>query len=95
VKGIYISLALGFVSIPWGMVICLIPTKPFEFLFKFIWLVRGEEALPVIRPDQESLDGTISMVYRIVIIMYAWCPFHCTFLLLIISCTDRQLGSCL
>jgi len=58
-----ISLALGFVSIPWGVIIRLLPTKPFESLFKFIRLVRKEEeVLPVVKPDREGWGGAITMV---------------------------------
>ena len=54
-----ISLALGFVSIPWGAIIRLLPTKPFESLFKLIRLVREEEVLPLHNPNQEGWGGPI------------------------------------
>ena len=57
-----ISLALGFVSIPWGVVIRLLPNKPFEEFFKFIRLMSEPEVLPVARPDREGWGGAISMV---------------------------------
>ncbi|KAF9524821.1 Ca-transporting ATPase [Crepidotus variabilis] len=57
-----ISLALGFVSIPWGVAIRLMPNKPFETLFKAVRLVREEEVLPTIKPDREGWGGAISMV---------------------------------
>ena len=58
-----ISLALGFVSIPWGAVIRLMPTKPFEKLFKFVRLVEEpKEVLPTARVDQEGWSGAINMV---------------------------------
>jgi Ca2+-transporting ATPase len=58
-----ISLALGFVSIPWSLIIRLLSTKPFESLFKAFRLVCEEEVLPVVKPDREGLDGAISMVW--------------------------------
>jgi Ca2+-transporting ATPase len=57
-----ISLALGFVSIPWGAVVRLLPTKPFEKLFKFIRLVGEPEVLPTVKPDREGWGGAINMV---------------------------------
>lgn len=58
-----ISLALGFVSIPWGAAIRLMPTKPFERLFKFVRLVEEpKEVLPTARVDQEGWSGAINMV---------------------------------
>ncbi len=57
-----ISLALGFVSIPWGAIIRLLPNKPFEIFFKSIRLMREPEVLPVVRPEREGWGGAISMV---------------------------------
>ncbi|KAH9481469.1 Calcium-transporting ATPase 2 [Psilocybe cubensis] len=57
-----ISLALGFVSIPWGAVIRCMPTKPFESFFKFIRLVGKPEVLPTVKPDTDGWSGAINLV---------------------------------
>jgi Ca2+-transporting ATPase len=57
-----ISLAIGFVSIPWGAIIRRLPTKPFESLFKFIRLVREEDLLPLVKPDREGWGDAIDLV---------------------------------
>ena len=57
-----ISLALGVVSIPWGVVIRLMPTKPFEKFFKLVRLIREPEVLPVVKPDAEGWSGAINLV---------------------------------
>lgn len=58
-----ISLALGFVSIPWGVIIRLLPTGIFETLFKAIRLVREpSDILPMIKPEREGWRDAITMV---------------------------------
>lgn len=58
-----ISLALGFVSIPWGICVRLLPNEPFERLFRVLGLFgREEEVLPSTRPDKETWNGAISLV---------------------------------
>ena len=66
-------LALGFFSIPWGAIIRLLPTKPFESLFKAIRLVRKEEILPVVKPDREGWGGAGSRQSQY-ILQYPWSP---------------------
>lgn len=46
-----ISLALGFVSLPLGVIIRLIPSEPCERLFKKIKLLPELEVLPTKRKD--------------------------------------------
>ena len=57
-----ISLAVGFVSIPWGAVIRCMPNGPFENFFKFIRLMGEPEVLPTLSPDKEGWGGAISAV---------------------------------
>lgn len=57
-----ISLALGVVSIPWGAIIRLMPTWPFEKFFKFIRLMKTPEVLPIVKPDAEGWSGAINLV---------------------------------
>lgn len=58
-----ISLALGVVSIPWGVCVRLMPNEPFEKLFRALGLFgREDEVLPTIRPDKETWNGAISLV---------------------------------
>jgi len=57
-----ISLALGFVSIPWGAIIRLLPNGIFESLFKAIRLIRETEVLPTVQPEREGWRGAITMV---------------------------------
>jgi len=57
-----ISLAVGFVSIPWGAVIRCMPNGPFETLFKFMRLMGKPEVLPTLSPDKEGWGGAISAV---------------------------------
>jgi len=57
-----ISLALGVVAIPWGVIIRLLPNGPFEAFFKFIRLMGKPEILPTTKPDKEGWSGAISMV---------------------------------
>ncbi|TFY55009.1 hypothetical protein EVG20_g9475 [Dentipellis fragilis] len=46
-----ISLALGFVSIPLGALIRVIPNAPCERFFKFVHLIPEPVILPTVRPD--------------------------------------------
>lgn len=48
-----ISIALGFVSIPLGALIRLIPNGPLERLFIKVRLLPNPEVLPTSRPDSE------------------------------------------
>ncbi|KAF8954025.1 hypothetical protein BDZ97DRAFT_1766909, partial [Flammula alnicola] len=58
-----ISLALGFVSIPMGVVTRLLPNAPFEKFFKFTRIMsEPKEILPTAKPDQEGWSGAINMV---------------------------------
>ena len=57
-----ISIALGFVSIPWGSIIRLLPTKPFEWLFKAMRLIHEEALLPFVAPGREGLGGVLSNI---------------------------------
>lgn len=56
------SLALGFVPIPWGAVIRLLPDKPFEAFFTLIHLVADPDVLPIVRPEHEPWEGAASIV---------------------------------
>lgn len=58
-----ISLALGFVSIPLGVLVRLMPNEPFEKFFGALGLFgRGDEVLPSTRPDKETWGAAISLV---------------------------------
>ncbi|KAF5392317.1 hypothetical protein D9757_001407 [Collybiopsis confluens] len=57
-----ISLALGFVSIPLGALIRLLPNEPFEKLFNRLGLFGKAEILPTSSIDQEGWSGAISFV---------------------------------
>lgn len=57
-----ISLALGFVSIPWGVIIRCMPNGPFETFFKFTKLLGKPEILPTVSPEKEGWGGAISVV---------------------------------
>lgn len=59
-----ISLALGFVSFPLGVLVRFLPNEPFEKLFRALGLFGKEETeiLPSIRPDKETWDGAITLV---------------------------------
>ncbi|KAF9448305.1 calcium-transporting ATPase [Macrolepiota fuliginosa MF-IS2] len=58
-----ISLALGFVSIPWGVFVRLLPSAPFEKAFRVLgFFGREEEELPTSRPDKETWTGAINLV---------------------------------
>lgn len=56
-----ISIALGFVSIPLGALIRLIPNGPVERLFMKVRLLPNPEVLPTSRPDHEW-NNAIEMV---------------------------------
>ena len=49
-----ISLALGFVPLPLGALIRLIPNEPCERAFKKLQLLPTPELLPTTRPDAQS-----------------------------------------
>ena len=49
-----ISMAVGFVSNPWGAVIRCLPNALFETFFKFIRLMGKPEFLPTISPDRKG-----------------------------------------
>jgi Ca2+-transporting ATPase len=57
-----ISLALGVVSIPLGVVVRCLPSKPFEKFFKFTRLMSTPEELPTVKPDLEGWGGAINVV---------------------------------
>lgn len=59
-----ISLALGVVSIPWGVVIRLMPVRFFEKFFKAIRLMSEPEVLPTIQPnvDKDGWPGAINLI---------------------------------
>lgn len=58
-----ISLALGFVSIPWGAVIRCMPNGPFYKLFNALGLFgKSEAVLPTDSPSREGWGGAIAIV---------------------------------
>ncbi len=57
-----ISLALGVVSIPLGVAVRLMPTKPFERVFKKLGLLGRSEVLPTKNSDTEGRTGAITVV---------------------------------
>jgi len=57
-----ISLALGVVSIPLGALIRLMPSEPFEKLFKRLGFLGRETILPSVRPEAESWSGASAFV---------------------------------
>ncbi|KAE9401479.1 calcium-translocating P-type ATPase [Gymnopus androsaceus JB14] len=58
-----ISLALGFVSIPLGAVVRLLPNEPFEKLFQKLGLFgKPEPVLPTAAVDQEGWHSAITLV---------------------------------
>jgi Ca2+-transporting ATPase len=58
-----VSLALGFVSIPLGIIVRLLPSEPFEKFFRALGLFgREDEVLPSTRPDKETWSGAITLV---------------------------------
>jgi hypothetical protein len=58
-----ISLALGVVPIPLGMIIRIVPNKPFERGFKRVGLLGSDSVLPTTRPTTQAL-GSRSTVTR-------------------------------
>jgi Ca2+-transporting ATPase len=50
-----ISLALGFVSIPLGALIRLLPSDPFERLFKKLGLLGRPDVLPTTSPNPDTV----------------------------------------
>jgi Ca2+-transporting ATPase len=57
-----ISLAVGFVSIPWGAIIRCMPNGPFETFFKFTRIMGKHEVLPTVSSDEGGWGGAISAV---------------------------------
>ncbi|KAF6754524.1 calcium-transporting ATPase [Ephemerocybe angulata] len=58
-----ISLALGFVSIPWGAVIRCMPNEPFFKLFNALGLFGKPEVLPTAAPsEREGWGGALALV---------------------------------
>jgi len=57
-----ISLALGFVSIPWGAVIRCMPNGPFYKLFDALRLFGRPEVLPTTGQDREGWTGALALV---------------------------------
>lgn len=58
-----ISLALGFVSIPWGAIVRLTPNGPFEKAFKKLGLLgREDDILPSSRTDSNVWIGAANVV---------------------------------
>jgi len=57
-----ISLALGFVSIPWGVVIRCMPNGPFKAFFRLVRLVDRPEVLPTTSPDKDGWAGALDIV---------------------------------
>ncbi|KAF7312342.1 Calcium-transporting ATPase [Mycena indigotica] len=53
-----ISLALGVVSIPLGALIRLMPSEPFERLFKAVGLLGKPEVLPTTAPNPDNVGWT-------------------------------------
>ncbi|KXN93300.1 Calcium-transporting ATPase 2 [Leucoagaricus sp. SymC.cos] len=58
-----ISLALGFGSLPLGVLVRLMPNEPFEKFFRAFGLFgREQPLLPATRPDKETWNDAISLV---------------------------------
>jgi Ca2+-transporting ATPase len=58
-----ISIALGFVSIPWGAITRLMPNEPFERVFKKMGLLgKEEDILPSSRTDSNVWLGAANVV---------------------------------
>ncbi|KAG6827741.1 hypothetical protein H0H92_010587 [Tricholoma furcatifolium] len=57
-----ISLALGFVSIPLGALIRLLPNEPFEKVFKKVGLLGKPEVLPTVSNEAEVWNNTVNIV---------------------------------
>ena len=57
-----ISLALGFVSIPLGILIRCIPTPPLERAFIKMRIMTADKVLPTDRPDTAEWNAAITKV---------------------------------
>jgi len=57
-----ISLALGFVSIPLGVLIRCLPTPPFERAFIKLRIMRPDELLPTTKPETAEWNEAITKV---------------------------------
>ena len=57
-----ISLALGFVSIPLGVLIRCIPTPPLERAFIKLKIMRPDEVLPTTKPETIQWNDAITKV---------------------------------
>jgi len=57
-----ISLALGFVSIPLGVLIRCIPTPPLERAFMKLRIMSPDEVLPTTKPDTAEWNEAITKV---------------------------------
>jgi len=57
-----ISLTLRVVLIPLGVLIRLMPSKPFEHIFKHLGLLGRDKVLPTAKPDAEGWGGTSTML---------------------------------
>ncbi|KAI6025427.1 WD40-repeat-containing domain protein [Pisolithus marmoratus] len=58
-----ISLGLGAVSLPLGLLIRLLPNAPFERLFIWLWLLPRPEELPTVKPDAAEWNSAIELVH--------------------------------
>lgn len=57
-----LSLALGFVSIPLGASIRIMPNEPFVKVFTWVGLIENPNELPIIRPASEGWQNAINVV---------------------------------
>ncbi|KAG5354130.1 hypothetical protein C0989_007491 [Termitomyces sp. Mn162] len=57
-----ISLALGVVSLPLGMLIRLLPNEPFERVFKKVGFLGKPEVLPTVSAEGEAWSNTVNIV---------------------------------
>jgi len=57
-----VSIALGFVSLPLGYLIRLIPNGPIEKMFIKLRLMNDPNVLPVISPEKEQWNQAIDTV---------------------------------
>jgi len=57
-----ISLALGFVSIPLGVLIRYIPNPPLERAFIKMRIMRSDEVLPTTKPETAEWNAAITRV---------------------------------
>lgn len=56
------TIALGFGSIPVGVLVRLLPSEPFEKLFRKLGLFGREKILPTVTPEAEGWTGAITRV---------------------------------